>query len=463
MDVPWRRDFDAARDPYTARNALGITTTGGGAPVSAEYITSSADATLTNERVLTNTASITWDFSTPGQAKANTTTGGGNVSNSGTPTSGQYAKWVTATTIQGVAPATVLSDIGAQPADADLTAIAALTGTNTIYYRSAANTWAAVTIGTGLTFTSGTLAASGGAGVATVSEPQGRLTLLTVTPVMTTTQSAKTQIYYTPYIGNLIPIWNGLSFTMTATAEISVATTDTSKNPSAIGSNKVNDWYVWNDAGVIRLCHGPDWPSDTSRPSTSPQRVSGILVNNLDITNGPGAFLGTYVGTTRSNASSQLDWIFGTQAAGGGPAFHGVWNAYNRRQFSTSVFDSTTSWTYAVANVWRAPNGNATMRAQLVVGLNEDAVMASYSGQPTPASIALIGVGLDSTTAAVGVRGQNAIVSNNVSIVAIYHGFVGIGFHFLSALERQNTVGSVTWIGFNANDVQGGLIVDFWA
>lgn len=39
----------------------------------------------------------------------------GNVSNSGTPASGQYAKWVTATTIQGVAPATVLTDIAALP------------------------------------------------------------------------------------------------------------------------------------------------------------------------------------------------------------------------------------------------------------------------------------------------------------------------------------------------------------
>jgi hypothetical protein len=88
----------------------------------------------------------------------------GNVSNSGTPTAGQYARWVTATTLQGVASATVLSDIGAQPLDADLTALAALTGTNVIYYRSAANTWAAVTIGTGLTFSGGTLAATGGGG-----------------------------------------------------------------------------------------------------------------------------------------------------------------------------------------------------------------------------------------------------------------------------------------------------------
>lgn len=49
-----------------------------------------------------------------------------------------------------------------QAFDADLTALAALTGTNTIYYRSAANTWTAVTIGSGLTFSGGTLATSGG-------------------------------------------------------------------------------------------------------------------------------------------------------------------------------------------------------------------------------------------------------------------------------------------------------------
>lgn len=44
--------------------------------------------------------------------------------------------------------------------DADLDAIAALTGTDTIYYRSGANTWTAVTIGANLSFSSGTLEAS---------------------------------------------------------------------------------------------------------------------------------------------------------------------------------------------------------------------------------------------------------------------------------------------------------------
>ena len=49
-----------------------------------------------------------------------------------------------------------------QPLDADLTALAALSGTDTIYYRSGANTWSAVTIGSNLTFSGGTLSASGG-------------------------------------------------------------------------------------------------------------------------------------------------------------------------------------------------------------------------------------------------------------------------------------------------------------
>lgn len=49
--------------------------------------------------------------------------------------------------------------------DADLDALAALTGTNTIYYRSAANTWTAVTIGSNLTFSGGTLDAVSSGGV----------------------------------------------------------------------------------------------------------------------------------------------------------------------------------------------------------------------------------------------------------------------------------------------------------
>jgi hypothetical protein len=95
------------------------------------------DADLTAIAALTGTNTIYYRNGANSWAAVNVSTGlsfsggnltatggGGNVSNSGTPTAGQYGKWVTATTIQGVAPATVLSDIGAQPLDATLTALA---------------------------------------------------------------------------------------------------------------------------------------------------------------------------------------------------------------------------------------------------------------------------------------------------------------------------------------------------
>ena len=50
---------------------------GGGAPTDAEYITSTTNATLSAERVLTDTATITWDRATAGQIKANAIGGGG--------------------------------------------------------------------------------------------------------------------------------------------------------------------------------------------------------------------------------------------------------------------------------------------------------------------------------------------------------------------------------------------------
>jgi len=54
-----------------------------------------------------------------------------------------------------------------QAFDDDLSALAALSGTNTIYYRSGASTWSAVTVGSGLSFSAGTLSASGGGGTVT--------------------------------------------------------------------------------------------------------------------------------------------------------------------------------------------------------------------------------------------------------------------------------------------------------
>jgi hypothetical protein len=62
----------------TAFVAAAVAAGSAGAPVGAEYITSTANATLTAERVLTDTATVTWDRATAGQIKANAA-GGGSI------------------------------------------------------------------------------------------------------------------------------------------------------------------------------------------------------------------------------------------------------------------------------------------------------------------------------------------------------------------------------------------------
>jgi hypothetical protein len=333
----------------------------------------------------------------------------------------------------------------------DLAALEALTGTNTIYYRSGISAWSPVGIGSGLSFTAGTLAASGGGGGAAPSPPQGRLTLQTGVPVMTTTQAAKTTIYYTPYVGNQVPIYDGTNMTMTSFPELSVATTDTAKNPAAIGASKVNDWFVWNDGGTIRISHGPDWTSDTARSAgTALVMVSGVLLNSVSITNGPAASRGTYVGSTRSNASSQLDWQFGSSASGGGAAFLNVWNMYNRTAVSTSVTDSNVNWLYGSATV-RISNNSASNRVSFVIGLAEDSIESFFSQRLNPAASTgnlSAGIGIDSATVfdkVAIVVGGGGTPQLNASTGGAYNGL--LGYHFIQALEASDGVNNNAFFG----------------
>jgi hypothetical protein len=74
-----------------------------------------------------------------------------------TPTTDSSTKLATTQFVQTVAS-------GYQPADGDLTSLAAAAGTNTIYYRSGANLWSPVVMGGGVSFAGGTLSVTAGGG-----------------------------------------------------------------------------------------------------------------------------------------------------------------------------------------------------------------------------------------------------------------------------------------------------------
>lgn len=297
--------------------------------------------------------------------------------------------------------------------------------------------------------------------------PQGRLTLATATPVMTSDQAAKTTIYYTPYVGNTIPIYDGTCWLMMSFAELSNITSNSATGkagPAVVANNSNYDLFVWNNAGTLTLTRGPAWTSDTARGTgagtTQLTLTNGIYLNTVAITNGPGAGLGTYVGTVRSNGSAQIDWKLGSSAAGGGAAILGVWNMNNRVMVSPLVVDSTASWTYSTATIRPADNSSGN-RISFVRGMDEDSIRVTYSidTQPTNAANAFVVIyagGLDSTTAqAVSpIRATQVLFLNTQStgglrniLTSIASGLPGLGFHYMQALELGDGATTSTFRG----------------
>jgi hypothetical protein len=283
--------------------------------------------------------------------------------------------------------------------------------------------------------------------------PSGRLTLTSNTPVMTVNVSAASTLYWAPYLGAQVPFYDGTTWTTQTVGQISIATTDTTKNPAAIGISKVNDWFLWNDAGTVRLSHGPNWTNDTTR-SVGLVMQDGIWLNSAAIINACAARCGTYVGTTRSEADSTLCWTssdtasllradVSPQAFVFPPRLY-IWNMYNRVTVSSLRVESVTSWSYN-SSVPRALNNSNDNRISFVSGLAEDGITATLFLRvicPAAASGG-IGISLDSTSSFTGARaflGANSASvasDSNVTCDAIFSPQAGA--HYLQAIESASS------------------------
>lgn len=304
-------------------------------------------------------------------------------------------------------------------------------------------------------------------GVGTVL-PQVRITLASGVPVMTSSQSGQNTVYVTPYGGCYIPIYNGSSFTNTCFSEVSQLTTDATKSPAAIGASKVTDIFCWVDTGPTNRCtRGFEWTNDTTRcANCGLTLVNGVYLNTTSITNGPAAQRGTWVGTIRSDGSNLINYVFGAIAGPCTAANFAVWNAYNRVPVTTMFGLSTGSWTYNVANTWRAINGSTTCNVSHIRGDNLDPVTVVYNaiGTPGAGTNMAAGIGVDSTTAFTGLTafaGAGETIAK--MIPARYTGYPGLGYHTYSPIEWNTTTTASTWSGSaGVAYVQSGVTADLW-
>lgn len=311
-------------------------------------------------------------------------------------------------------------------------------------------------VNTGGLITGGPITTTGTLGMNATLSPCGRLTVSTGIPVVTSTVTGATGIFYTPYVGNIIPIYDGSNMIPTVFTELFNTFSDATKNPAATAASSVYDLFVWNDAGTIRLGRGPVWTNDTTRSAgTALTRTNGLLLNSISITNGPAANRGTYVGTLRTNGSNTLDFTYGGTASGGTAAFFGYWNMYNRVEIGTDVQDSGTGYTYTTATI-RQARASAGNQVTFVQGLQEDSVWASFMSRitttATASATANIGMAINNTAAFSGQYAQIFAPTANTmagSVCATKQFFPAIGVNVLSANEQgdgtnANTFNSAT-------------------
>lgn len=341
------------------------------------------------------------------------------------------------------------------------TAPTATPGTNNTQIASTAFVTAAVTAGV-----SGVSSLNGQTGnLLSYFAPQGRLTLVTATPVMLSSQAASTSIYYTPYVGDMVPIYDGSNMVPVVFPEVSQLASDTTKSPTSTANNTCYNLYLWMDGGTPRISRGFAWTNTTTPGANSAlTRVNGILLNSVSITNGPAASRGTFVGVACSNGTATFDFVYGTSASGGGAASFGLWNAYNQFPTKTSVIDTQTAYSYAGGV--RQAGGSSGNQISFVQGPTggsgvDFSYSASFVGGAALAGIfADFGVGFDSLTSYAYQQNRlqqatTAQYQQSATQSGVWN--VGAGLHVLSANENANGTNAYTFNLLNKNNLSATI------
>jgi len=266
----------------------------------------------------------------------------------------------------------------------------------------------------------------------------GRLTLTTGVPVTTSDVTAAGTLYFTPYKGSRIALYDGsarwqiLTFT-----ELSLALTLTSGKPY--------DVFCYNNSGIAAL-ESLVWTNDTTR-ATALTTQNGVLVKT-------GATTRRYVGTIYSSGANTTEDSLAKRY---------VWNYYNRVLRQMRAVDTTDSWNYTTATL-RQANANTANQLDFIIGVSEDSVWATAQSQAVNSGASSItgniGVGLDSTTVnSAQLLGPGVIASTTRNTqYATYEAAVTAGRHKLVWLEQSAASGTTTWYGDDGTaSVQSGI------
>lgn len=249
----------------------------------------------------------------------------------------------------------------------------------------------------------------------------GRLTLVSGNPYPTTDHTGTT-LYYTPFAGNRIALYDN-----TSSIWKTYTFTEITLLLGGWAANTNFDVFAYHN-GTSPALELSSWVSDTAR-SGALVRQDGILVKPG--TNGTRRFMGTIRTTSQGLVEN-------------GETKRFVWNMYNQLQrpmYKTSGYDPH-DYNSATERVW---NNNTSHKVEFVQGLPQftGVTVCALSKTFSPAQVTRIGIGLDGTSSDrhFGVAGLNGV---NMGAIAGDGGgaYIDAGYHFLYAIQSSETNGT---------------------
>lgn len=316
--------------------------------------------------------------------------------------------------------------------------------------------------------------------------PGGRLTLVARTPVISSDQTAKTVLYYTPFVHAYFPvIKNGVVRDVYfGDADLLLTLT------SAHGSSTIYDVFgVEGASGKGKLLTGVSWSNSAAGVG---DRGSGGGTSELIF--GPGGVRVNKYGMPGLNAEGSayipplegtyLGSIFVDGSAGqlschvswGQSRKWAVWNAHNRKRIFIKAGDSTASWIYTSTSN-RASNNNTNNAVTAFMGMPEEMLDVQFRQKITMSTATVASVTVSATggivrnsVLSVGFKGyaQDGPTANtagnqmtgggaNLAARAIEAPFLGVNNYI--SLESGIGANTTTWFGTEDNML---LTAEWW-
>lgn len=266
---------------------------------------------------------------------------------------------------------------------------------------------------------------------------QGRLTLTSGTPVTSADVGGANTIFFTPYNGDTIALYNGTTWNLYTFTEITISL-------GTLSSGFNYDLYAFVNGSTVTFDPPVAWTDDTHR-ATQLTNQNGVKVKTGDATR-------RYIGTFRTTTTTTTeDSRGGSSSQTGGKRF--LYNAYNRVMRDLQVIDTTAQWNYSVS-AWRQSDGATGNKVEYVDGLGETTLVATAMSIVGNTSAlgqgAASGIGIDRTTVDDSRLGGVGTIASNVSTnqcSTYYTGLPGLGYHAVNWLEHASAVGTSTWYG----------------